>query len=250
MLVIVEQEVPADRRYLDGQGHAQAPPCQVDFMDSLVSQIAVAGIPDPVPVVMEAILGERLHRSGTGPKVVVNARGHRFRVRMADRCSPFVTESARHVDIADRAALHLVHRFTNRSAGPALASVFANDFVLVDGLDKLPAFPPVVRAGLLDVNIFSGLRCPDAHQGMPVIGCGNRDGIDVLVVQQLPELDDRLRRRHAELFRLAHPFPQHVLVYIAKSGQLYARKRVVTGHVIPPAAIQAHDGDSDAVVRA
>ncbi len=36
--------------------HAQAPARDVHLVDALVAQVAVAGVPEPVPVVVEAVL--------------------------------------------------------------------------------------------------------------------------------------------------------------------------------------------------
>ena len=74
LLVVVEHELAADGADLGRVRHAEAPSGDVDFVDALVAEIAVAGVPEPVPVVMEAVLGEVALRRRPGPEVVVDAR--------------------------------------------------------------------------------------------------------------------------------------------------------------------------------
>ena len=54
-LVVVEHEVAADGADLGRVLHAEAPAGDVHFVDALVAEIAVAVVPEPVPVVVEAI---------------------------------------------------------------------------------------------------------------------------------------------------------------------------------------------------
>src|SRR5579862_546832 len=57
-LVVVEHDVATHRRDSGGEPDSQAPACDVHFMDTLVADVAVAGVPEPVPVVMETVHGE------------------------------------------------------------------------------------------------------------------------------------------------------------------------------------------------
>jgi len=41
----------------------------------------------------------------------------------------------------------------------------------------------VVAAGLLDIDVLPRLNRPDRHERVPVIGCGDRDHVDILVVK-------------------------------------------------------------------
>ena len=56
--------------------HAEAPARDVDFVDALVAEVAVAVVPEPVPVVVEAILGELASSARAEPQIVVDAGGH------------------------------------------------------------------------------------------------------------------------------------------------------------------------------
>src|SRR5262249_52109592 len=53
----------------NGAGH-------VESVDAVVAQLARAVVPEPVPVVMEAIRVKRPLRRRTEPEIVIDARGH------------------------------------------------------------------------------------------------------------------------------------------------------------------------------
>ncbi len=49
-------------------------------------------------------------------------------------------------------------------------------------------FPHVVRAGLFDVNVFSGLAGEDRRRGVPMVRSRNPNGGDRFVVEDVPEV--------------------------------------------------------------
>ena len=74
-------------------------------MDTLVADVAIAGGPDPVPVVVQLRAPQRLERRGPAEQVVVDARRDRLRARdLADALAPLVAEAARPQDPAECAA--------------------------------------------------------------------------------------------------------------------------------------------------
>src|SRR5262249_40020467 len=151
------------------KGHAESPAGDIGLMDPLVAEIAAPGVPEPVPVVVKAIPRERLQRRGAGPQVVVHAVGHRFDGRSANRVAVLEAQSARQVDLAQRAGLQMPDRLDHRGGGPALRSVLDDALVLVRGTDELASFPQIVGAGFLDVDVLASLARPYRHQGMPVV---------------------------------------------------------------------------------
>src|SRR6516162_10223085 len=78
LLVILEHEMPADGGHLGRILHSETPASFVDFVDALIADVAIAGVPNPVPVVVEAITGEGLHWRGTGPQIVIDPGRNRF----------------------------------------------------------------------------------------------------------------------------------------------------------------------------
>ena len=86
LLVVIEHEVAADRGDAIREPDAEPPPRDVDLVDPLVAEVPVSGVPDPVPVVVKAIAGERLQRRRTGPEVVVDSTGNGFRPAFVQSC--------------------------------------------------------------------------------------------------------------------------------------------------------------------
>src|SRR6266446_41396 len=60
LLVVIEHEVSTHGRHGRGEPNAQTPARDVDFVDCLVTDFTVAGVPDPMPIVVKAITRERL----------------------------------------------------------------------------------------------------------------------------------------------------------------------------------------------
>ena len=50
------------------------------------------------------------------------------------------------------------------------------------------AFLGVVGAGLLDVDVLAGLEAEDGHGGVPVVGRGDGDDVDVFGGEDLAEV--------------------------------------------------------------
>src|SRR6516165_9414478 len=102
LLVIVKHEVTADGRDPIGELDTESPAGDIHLVNALVAEIAVTRIPDPVPVVMKAIAGERLQGRGSGPEVIVNPGWNRFLRRVSNRVPPFEAESPTEIHFANR----------------------------------------------------------------------------------------------------------------------------------------------------
>src|SRR5262249_7791033 len=97
------------------------------------------------------------------------------------------------------------------------------------------------------VDILAGLARPDGHEGVPVVRRGNGDCINRLVLEQLANVNKRLRLRLA-CADPSEPFGQDAFVHVTKGRNLpigEARKPV---QVVLAATMQAADGHSDPVV--
>src|SRR6476661_4922547 len=71
LLVVIEHEVTAHGGRFDRKIDAAAPSRHVDLLRPLIANVAVAVIPEPVPVVVETIAREFVFGGGPGPKVVI-----------------------------------------------------------------------------------------------------------------------------------------------------------------------------------
>src|SRR4051794_33115051 len=218
-------------------------------MDSLIAEIAVAGVPDPMPVVMESVLGEGLQGRRPGPQIVVDARRDRLDGRMPNGVAPLITKASCQVPLTDQARLHLVHGFANGCARTALAPVLADHLILLNGPDQLPAFPPIVRTRLLEVHVLPSLRRPDAHERMPVVRGRNRNGIEVFVFEQLAKIDFRLGLWKSHAFGIGEPFPEDIFINITEAGNFNTRDAFIPLDMIPSATAHPHDGQTNPVVR-
>src|SRR5205807_141171 len=144
----------------------------IHLVNALVAEVAVAGVPEPVPVVVITIAGELMDGRGTVPEVVIEPGGHRLDRLAADGVAPLETETAREIHVADQAVAHLLDSFLDGLRGADLAALLAHLVVLAGGGDDLLRLEHVVRARLLHVNVFAGLHAPNRHQGMPVVRGG------------------------------------------------------------------------------
>src|SRR5262249_21949335 len=154
----------------------------VHLVDALVAQVAVAVVPGPVPVVVQVLALERILRGGTAPQIVIDALGNRLlAVDLADRAARLVAEAAGDADLAELAGTDVFHRLPHAGHRAALRAGLANLFVLAGRLDDPPAFADVMADRLFHVDVLAGLQGPDGRQGVPVIGRGDGDDIDILV---------------------------------------------------------------------
>src|SRR5262245_2227282 len=171
----------AHRKDFGGYSHPQAPAADVHLMNALVADVAIAVVPVPVPVIVKAVGIERARGRRPQPQVVINALRDGTVRLLADRVAPFETKPASHINVADHAVTQLLHGFSQRDGRTAVRAVLDYAVVFTRGGDELPAFPITMRAGLFDINVLARLAGPDAHQRVPVVRRGDRDGVNRLV---------------------------------------------------------------------
>src|SRR5437773_7319023 len=91
---------------------AQEPAGNVHLVNALISQIAVSGVPNPMPIVMEAFAHERFHRGRAAPEIVVDARRDWLRtIDLADARTALVAKAARDENFAEVAGLNPFNGF-------------------------------------------------------------------------------------------------------------------------------------------
>ena len=74
------------------------------------------------------------------------------------------------------------------SARPLLRSDLDHAAVVTRGLDHPPSLPHDVREGFLDVDVLPRGAGEDRHRGVPVVGRGYDDRVEVRPVQQPAEI--------------------------------------------------------------
>src|SRR5207247_1107026 len=108
----------------------------------------------------------------------------------------------------------------------------------------------VVAGGLLDVNIFPRLAGPNGHEGMPVVGRGDRDRVERLVLQGLADVLNTLGRREVLAGERAQVLGVGAGVGVDEVGDLHVLHAGPGTHVASAAAVESGDGDADGVVGA
>ena len=235
---------------------AQAPAAAIHIVDAHIAEVAVAGVPVPVPVVVQLLAHQGPFVGRAAPEVVVDRLGNRLRAAdLADALARLVVETVGVEDLAEVALADVLERLGE--AGPLARAVRGLDdpFVLGRRLDHPAAFEDRVGRGLLDVYVLARLTRPDRRQGVPVVGRRDDDGIDVLVVEQLAQVGVRLDARivRAKLLDLRHEIG---LVAIAQGREAKARnlevcRDLVAAHAADlDAGADADDAQPDVVVGA
>ena len=228
---------------------AQAPAGLVELVGILVAEIAVAGEAVPVPVVVEALAVGNDVRGGPGPEIEVEPRGNRSRrVDQPDARPPLVAQRVGHLHRADLPTLHEVDRVSHPGHAAALRAHLAHPPELAGPLRHHASFLDGVTQGLLDVDVLAGLHRPDAHEGVPVVGRGDRDDVDVLAVEDAADVLDvlRLAGRVLELLLVA---AGDAWIAVADHRELRIRHAGPLPDVLATAAIGADDGDAEPVIR-
>src|SRR6185312_17313832 len=108
---------------------------------------------------------------------------HRTVGHVSDGVSLLVAETLGHIHLAElpgtKKGDRVLHSLMTSALGPRLH----DPAILPSGLDHAAAFAHIVTHGLLDVDILPRLTAPDRRQRVPVVGRRDRDGVNLLVVE-------------------------------------------------------------------
>jgi hypothetical protein len=161
----------------------------IDVVDAPVPHFAVAPVPLPMPVVVELLAHDGGHGGGAGPEVVVDIAGDGS--GLGDFADGFAGAEFGAVDpfyFAVAAVLDIACAFLDGGTGALLCAGLDDAVVLAGGVDHLSAFPDGVADGFFDIDIFAGFAAPDGEQGVPVVGGGDDDGVDILAVEEVADI--------------------------------------------------------------
>ncbi len=76
--------------------------------------------------------------------------------------------------------------------GAVLGAVLNDAPIFLRCFDQFSSFEDVVTERFLDVNVFACLTSPDRHQAVPMVGGGDGNDVDLLVVQHLSHVLDAI----------------------------------------------------------
>src|SRR5439155_15965764 len=97
-------------------------------------------------------------------------------------------------------------------------------------------------------DVLAGLAGPDRHQGVPVVGRGDRDSVEILVFQGLADVLDGLRLLAAFRASLFESLPIGARVRIDEISDFHAVHPRPRPDMRSAPAVQAGDGNVDGVV--
>ena len=142
--LILITEAAAGRADGNREPLAHAPAQDVDHVDAVVAEFAVAKIPEPVPVVVDQIFVEGLHRCRAEPEIPVEVCGWLLDGLKADGIAPAGEEEVALVDVANHAAVNDFDGFSEAAPPAALGAAGGDAIVSAGGFDELGAFENVV----------------------------------------------------------------------------------------------------------
>src|SRR6185437_5381523 len=230
---------------------AQPPACLVHFMDALVAEIAVARVPNPMPIVMETLAHKRTHRRGAAPQIVVATLGRLlWPAHFADAAARLVAQTTRHLDFAELARVQEGHCFLQAGAAAALRTGLTDAIILASRLDDAATFADIVADRLFDIHIFAVLQRPNSGESVPVIGRGDGDDVDVFVFDDFANVLLELGRAALFFLDSLHGSADDGRVRVADGGD-DGIELVVAGEGTDMAhtpAVNANDGDTQLIV--
>jgi hypothetical protein len=109
----------------------------------------------------------------------------------------------------------------NGWATPDLRPVLDNTVIFARRFDHLSPFPDAVGAGFFYINIFARLAGPDGSQRVPVVGRGERNGIDGFVLQKFSDVGIAHRSFTFRLLKLVQPPIENVFIDITQSSHFH-----------------------------
>src|ERR1700730_687276 len=126
-------------------------------MHSLIADIAIASVPDPVPVVGELIFAVRLPLRRSEEEVPIETGRHGLIRSVADREAAPETECAGMIYLTDRDLIDELNGVHLVGQGTALGAHLNHTVVFSGGGHHLLALINIVAGGLLHVDVFAGL---------------------------------------------------------------------------------------------
>lgn len=163
----------------------EEPTGNINLVNALVTEVTIAVVPNPVPVVVELLAKQIELRGRTAPEVEVDAFGDWLGATdLFDGTPRFVAGSAAVLEFPERIPFQPFDGGFESAGGTALGSALDNSVIFQRSSCELSSFPNGVGYRFFDVDIFSRLCGPDGGEGVPMIGCSNHYGVDVLALEE------------------------------------------------------------------
>ena len=249
-LIFIAKAAPeAEHAFRRGPfGHGQA--ADIQIVGAEITDFAIAEVPPPVPAVMDQIGPVFLLGRRAQVEVEVQLGRRRFGLLDAVARPGAAIIGIGGLQFAVLAVADIVGQLDPLRVGAPLRAVLHEAVVLPGGGDDLAAFEEVVAAWFFDVDIFTGLAAPDSHEGVPVVGRHDGDGVEILVLQRPAHILDAGRR----VIRLAGDIftarGKQAAIGIDEVGDLHILHAAESRQKAAAPAMDARHGNAHAVIGA
>ena len=151
LAVVLVAEAAAQTHHVRGQRVlAQAPAAAVHVVDPHVVEVAVAGVPVPVPVIVQVLAHQGPLIGRAAPEVVVDRLGDRLRAAdLTDALPRLVVEAVRVEDLAEIALADVLERLGETGSLAGAVRGLDDPLVLGRRLDHFAALENLQPEGLL-----------------------------------------------------------------------------------------------------
>ena len=171
---------------------AHAPVGDVEVMADPVHVLAAAEVHVPAPVHVDAGLAVGPPGGRPDPELVVEVRRRRDERLLAERPGEVVMPGGQAdldpLDLADAPVADELRGLVEVLDRPLPRARLPDPAVALDRVAEGPALAQVVGQGLFAVDVESGPQGRDGQDGVPVVGHGDRHGVEVLAQIELAEI--------------------------------------------------------------
>jgi hypothetical protein len=178
--VVFEVVAAASGGDLVGIFDAEGPAADVDLVGAVVEGLAGAVATEPVPVVGLDVVDILVAWGGALPEIPVEGGWNGGGFAGAHGEALVHIPGLGVVRLADEAVVDLLDDLDGVVGGALLIADLDQLAVFLLGFDKELALAWIVAGGLFYVDVLSGLKAVDSHGGVPVVGHGDGDDVDVL----------------------------------------------------------------------
>src|SRR5262249_18442280 len=150
LLVVLEPVAASGRGDANRVVGVEAPAADVDRVDAVVAELAVAPVPEPVPVVVQDVVAIRPARRWSLPEGIVEPLGEGHLAAAAARGPGVAVAAAGELGPADRAAPDPLDGLDDLRPAPPLVAHLDDPVMLAGRRDQQLALAGVVAARFLD----------------------------------------------------------------------------------------------------
>ena len=180
----------------EGDGAAgvfvERPLDDVEVVGAEVGDVAAGVVVEPAPIRVEAGGAERSVCGGAEPEVVVQSVGDRCGLGLGGVAVVVaVITGEADADLFEFAEAAIADEFGGHAEvniAALLGAGLPDDIGLANGVTHEAAFSDGEGEGLFAVDVFAGAGGCDGLEGVPVVGGGDLDGVDVWAGEKVAEV--------------------------------------------------------------